>query len=147
MFDFENYPRKRLQFGLTRRQLWTNLLHSTNVQVAKAEGGRAFELADLGELPDNRLAIFIPQVIPGTTITANEGFVWGQLANSERVIQLFPLDLPALTAFNAFNGQNTLLDASEILQAQTTWEQDRCFAYVRGLFLSLVVHGICQPGG
>ena len=146
-YDFENFPYQRLNFGLTRRQLWASL--ATNVQVysGKAEGGTAYKLADLGCLPEEILAAVLPQVVPGCAITVEDGFVWGQPPGKPQAARLFPLDSPALTAFNLFNGQTALLEVSRQLSEAYAWDMAHSFAYARGLFLVLILTGVCLPAG
>jgi len=144
-FDFEKVPYQKLDFCLTRRQLWSSL--STNLQVysGKGEGGSAYKLADLGDLPPEKLGAVIPEIVPGCEITVSEGFVWGKPPAKEQAFKLFPLASPALTAFNLFNGENALLEISRRLSECSEWDMVHSFAYVRGLFLCLVLIGVSLP--
>jgi hypothetical protein len=146
-FAFDEFPRKKLSFGFTRRQLWSVLTMNLQVYSGQGEGGSAFKLADLGGLPDHQLAGFTPRVISGCKITVGDGFVWGQPPDADQPVQLFPSDSPALKAFNLFNGQTSLAEVSRCLGQEMGWDEDRSFAYVRGLFLTLVLAHICQPEG
>jgi hypothetical protein len=74
-----------------------------------------------------------------------EGYVTGKSPNSERSYKLFPVQSQALTVFNLFNGSTNIKDISLRLSEQTNWEPSRCFAYVRGVFLALVVAGLSHP--
>jgi hypothetical protein len=60
---------------------------------------------------------------------------------------LFLLDSPALLAFNLLNGQNSLAEVSRQVTDKQAWTKQRGFAYVRGLFLTLVQYGLCMPFG
>ena len=144
-FAFEKFPRGRLQFRLSRRQLWSAL--STEFMVVRKEqqGEDTYKLSDLGALPDEALADVIPVVAPGCRISTGDGFVWGQPSAAAKPIQLFPLDSPALAAFNLFNGLTPLSEAAKYLAAATGWESALSFAFARGLFLSLVLAGVCAP--
>lgn len=146
-FEFEKFPRQPLPFGVSRRRLWSALLTEFLVYTGKGEGGSAFKLADLGAWPDEQLASVVPQIVPGTKITIQEGCVWGQPPKTENPAPLFPIDSPALGAFNCMNGSTTLREAALTLEEQIHWPSGQCFAYVRGLFLWLVYVGACLPKG
>lgn len=144
-FTFEKFPRGRLQFRFSRRQLWSAL--STEFMVVRKEqqGEDTYKLSGLGALPDEALADITPVVAPGCRISTGDGFVWGHPPAAAKPIQLFPLDSPALAAFNLFNGLTPLSEAAKCLAAATGWESALSFAFVRGLFLSLVLAGVCAP--
>jgi hypothetical protein len=144
-FDFENFPHESLQFRVTRRQLFASMRTNVEVLNRKAEGGAVFELADLGCMTDGQLAGMTPQMIPGCQITIAEGVVFGQAAHMADAKPLFLLDSPALLAFNLFNGQNSLAEVSRQVTDKQAWIKQRGFAYVRGLFLTLVQYGLCMP--
>lgn len=146
-YAFEKFPRRKLNLGVTRRQLWSALTLELEVYGGKVDGGTAYRLADLGELPDEQLAEVVPEVVPGCEIAVRDGFVWARPSAARKPIQLFPLDSPALTAFNLFNGLTPLGEAGAQLAQRLGWDEARSFAYARGLFLCLVTTGICQPGG
>jgi hypothetical protein len=146
-YAFEKFPRRPLVSGVTRRRLWSALTTEFLVYSGKGRGGTACKLADLGELPDEQLAEVVPEVVPGCEIAVRGGFAWGRPPLAGRPIELFPLDSPALTAFNLFNGLTPLGEAGVRLAQASGWDEARSFAYVRGLFLCLVMAGICRPGG
>ena len=146
-YAFEKFPRRPLVSGVTRRRLWSALTTEFLVYSGQGRGGTAYKLADLGELPDEQLAEVVPEVVPGCEIAVRGGFAWGRPPSARRPIELFPLDSPALTAFNSFNGLTPLGEASVRLAQASGWDEARSLAYVRGLFLCLVMAGICRPGG
>ena len=146
-YAFERFPRCKLNLGVSRRQLWSALRTEFVVFGGKAEGGIAYKLADLGDLPDEQLAEVIPQIVSGCEILVRDGFVWGRSPSAHRPIQLFPLGSPVVTAFNQFNGRTPLGEASVRLAQMLGWDAARSFAYARGLFLCLVMVGICRPAG
>lgn len=144
-FAFEKFPRGRLQFRFSRRQLLSALSTEFRVVRKEQQGEDTYKLSGLGALPDEALADIIPVVAPGCRITARDGVVWGQPPAAAKPIQLFPLDSPALTTFNLFNGLTPVSEAAKSLAAVTGWELALSFAFVRGLFLSLVLAGVCAP--
>ncbi|MBN2304532.1 MAG: hypothetical protein JXQ72_08655, partial [Anaerolineae bacterium] len=146
-FAFEEFPREPLKFPVTRRQLFSSMRTNLEVASGKAEGGTALQLADLGSAPDSALAGLMPQVLPGCTITVEQNMVFGQAPDGPRPLPLFPLDSPALQVFNLFNGQTPLAEVSRQLADMHVWPRQRSFAYVRGVFLTLVLCGLCLPTG
>jgi hypothetical protein len=146
-FDFEQVPRVPLPLNVRRRNLYSALFTEFGVYAGKNEGGAAYKLADLGVWSDEKLSMLTPVVSDGCKISLEKGMVVGQPAGATKSVQLFPVDSPALEAFNHFNGQTLLGEASRLLARQQGWEAEKAFAYVRGLFLWLVLAGVCQPKG
>jgi hypothetical protein len=146
-FDFDQVPRAPLPFNVNRRRLFSSLFTEFNVYSGKNEGGTAYKLADLGVWPDEKLYMLTPAVTAGCKISLEDGLVCGQPEGVAKPVQLFPLDSPALAAFNLFNGQTLLGEVSRQMAKDQGWEAAHAFAYVRGLFLWLVLAGICQPKG
>jgi hypothetical protein len=60
-------------------------------------------------------------------------------------LKLFPLDTPALAVYNRMNGQISLEANARCLVHETGWSAQRCLAYVRGLFLWLILARVCVP--
>lgn len=146
-YAFERVPRAPLPFNVNRRRLFSALFTELEVSAGKNEGGTAYKLADLGVWPDEQLYMLTPVVAAGCQISLQAGLVCGQPAGTEKPIPLFPVDSPALLAFNQFNGQTLLGEAARQLAQQQAWEEAHAFAYVRGLFLWLVLAGVCLPRG
>jgi hypothetical protein len=144
-YAFEKFPRGELTFRITRRQFWSALVHNFLVFRDKGRGIPACTLDNLGSWPDERLAGLCPAVVPGGEITVQAGLVWGRPPTAHRAIELFPQDSPALIAFNLFNGLTPLCEVSRRLAQATGWQAAHSFAYARGLFLTLVMAGLCQP--
>jgi hypothetical protein len=144
-YPFEQFPRRRLPLGITRDKLWSVIQIELEVSDGLRDGGVAFKLADLGEWPDEKLALIIPLVIPGCKIFIKHNFAYATPPKSHQSIQLFPLSSPAAQAFNTFDGINLLAEIASTVARTNTWDDDHAFAYCRGLFLSLVTLGICQP--
>ncbi len=144
---FENFPRGQLTFRFTRRQLWSALTNEFVVSGNRQHGQAAFSLADLGEFIDEDLGPIVPVVTPGCKISVEDGFVCGLPPTVTESIQLFPIPSPALSVFNLFNGQTSLGEAADRFNGPPgeDWDPARRFAFVRGLFLCLVLAGICAP--
>jgi len=146
-FAFDQVPRAPLPFNVNRRHLYSALFTEFNVYSGKDEGGTAYKLADLGVWPDEKLYMLTPVVAAGCKISIADGIVCGQPEGATKPVQLFPLDSPALAAFNLFNGQTLLGEVSRQMAKEQSWDDTHAFAYVRGLFLWLVLAGVCQPKG
>jgi hypothetical protein len=108
-------------------------------------GAKVYKLADLGTFTDEQLSGVIPVITAGSQITVKEGLVWGQPPQSAQPRRMFPVDSPAVTAFNHFNGLTYLEQAAHALAQATGWAAERSFAYTRGLFLCLVIVGLSHP--
>lgn len=146
-FAFEQVPHAALPFNVRRGRLFSALFTEINVYSGKNEGGTAYKLADLGLWPDEKLYMLTPVVAEGCKISLQGGMVYGQPSGTSKPIQLFPVDSPALSVFNQFNGQTLLGEVSRALAHEQGWEVDMAFAYVRGLFLWLVLAKVCAPKG
>ncbi len=146
---FEQVPRADLTLRVSRRRLWSAIKAELLANRGLVRGIPALKLSELGRLPDDELAQIIPGVAPGCGISVRDQFVWGQLPGNEPPTRLFPLGSPALMAFNLFNGQTPLGEVAEQLAVRLGegWDAARAFALARGLFLALVVAGICRPVG
>jgi len=144
---FQNFPRGQLAFRFTRRQLWSALTNEFVVSGNRQRGTAACSLADLGEFTDEDLMPIVPVVTPNCKISVEEGLVCGQPPTAAETIQLFPIPSPALNVFNLFNGQTSLGEVADRFTGLPgeNWEAARRFAFVRGLFLCLVLAGICAP--
>lgn len=144
-YAFELFPRRRLNFRYDRRGLLSHLASSLEAVEGREQGKQAFSLAELGEWPDGDLAELKPALVPGCRITLEGGFVCGQPPGEKTARRLFPQNTPAQVAFDAFDGQTYLDDIAAEVAAATGWDAARAFAYTRGLFLTLVLAGVCQP--
>jgi hypothetical protein len=143
---FEMFPHRPLPVGFHRRQLWAALKIGMEVYSGMGQGGQAYRLTDLGLWADEQLAPLLPAIVPGTRITTRAGYVCAQASRASAPLQLFAMeDVPALLTFNQFNGLTPLSAVSRRLAQTMGWDEAHSFAYVRGLFLCLVVAGLGQP--
>ncbi|MGD2253198.1 MAG: hypothetical protein PVF70_09830 [Anaerolineales bacterium] len=141
-FAFDQFPRGWLQFGVSRRQFLPALLENLKVE---GEETSSFKLSELGTWPDKRLGQLIPQRAPNVRINLKDGWVYGQAPNSSTPFRLFPSNSPALSAFNQMNGKTRVSQIADVVAIENRWPGERAFAYVRGVFLYLVICRICMP--
>lgn len=140
---FEDFPRKELRFVLSRRQLFTDLIMQALVMVGEADGGVGFRLSQLGSLPDEELAHFVPSMRQDCAIWSTDDAIWGKLPDDPQSIWLFPRQPATLCAFNAMNGRTALGAIGRKLAQEMDWPSSRGFAFARGLFLHLVQLRVC----
>jgi hypothetical protein len=145
-FDFEHYqPRESVAIPTSRRALLRSVLTELHAFSEKVDGKPTLKLADLASLPDEDLARIRPIKAPDCTIRLRDQWVWAQPAGAAGPVALFPVDSPALAAFNLLNGNHDLQQVCQALIDQTHWPAERCWAYTRGLFLKLVSLRVCVP--
>jgi hypothetical protein len=142
---FENFPRRHLTFDLSRRELFRLIFREGEVTAGRIAGGKGYNLAALGTLPDELIGQAKPEIIRGCRIYVRDDMVWGKPpGESERF--LFNIsETAALTVFNQFNGQSTIRQIASRLSTEGEWPMERCFTLVRGLFLTLVSYRLAMP--
>ena len=146
-YAFEKVAHGRLAFKAGRRQLFPALLSELQAFNNNADGMAVAKLSDLGNCTDEEIARMVPSVVSGCQISLVDDHVYGQPPVTSKPFELFPTGIPALTVFNMFNGMTTIAEVSDHLSESTGWDSQRAFAYTRGVFLWLVVAGICMPTG
>jgi hypothetical protein len=144
-FVFENMPYKPLPIPIARSKLLLAISEELTAQSRKNEGKRVMQLSDLGTCPDQELKLIIPTILPKSKISIKDGFVCGASSMTGKSYRLFAQESAALTVFNMFNGINTIDTISKTLAQEAGWAEERSFAYTRGVFLSLVMAGLCMP--
>ncbi|MBX3081895.1 MAG: hypothetical protein KF716_09710 [Anaerolineae bacterium] len=142
---FDQFPRERLNFVVSRRRFWGALVNTVVAFSGQGDGTPAYGLDALGDLPDEQLAAIVPCILPDCQISVDGGWVNILPPGKKAPTRVVALDSPALTAFNLFNGGNTLADISVDVAEQQCWTPAEAFDYVRGLFLTLVLIGACVP--
>jgi hypothetical protein len=159
MYEFDQFPRGSLALKRSRRRLWSGLVRAMQIAAGESQGGRAYPLAELGNWSDAQLAGIVPVVLAGCHINVQERaessgfraessrlrFVMALPPGARQPLKLFPLDTPALAVYNRMNGQISLEANARCLEHETGWSAQRCFAYVRGLFLWLILARVCVP--
>ena len=144
-YSFEKFPRVSLAFDVPRGRFLSAILEETFAHRKSEEGRKVYKLSQLGMWTDQQLAPVVPVVKDGVKIEINDGFVTVFPGGKREKIQLFSLESPALAVFNKFNGYTTIGKVAEALEGELNWESVFSFAYTRGVFLALVVVGVCQP--
>jgi len=142
---FENIPRKSLTIPITRSKFLSAVAKEMSALSERIDGKRVMELSELGSRSDEELKPIIPLILPESKISLKDGYVVGNSAMTGVSFRLFSTSSPALTVFNMINGINSLETISQTLAREAGWGMDRSFAYTRGVFLSLVVDGLCIP--
>jgi len=141
IYPFEKFPRRELPFWVSRRQFFSALL-----EELRAYGeAPAFKMSELGTWSDEQLADVVPKRVNGTKIFLQDGMIYSQSSPANKPVKLFSIESPALLAFNQMDGRNTLLQIASYLAKKTHQSDEWAFAYVRGLFLYLVVGRVCFP--
>lgn len=139
-------PRRDLSFACNRRQFLPALLREALVTVGLLRGGQGARLADLGRLPDERLARLRPMINPACNIVIEEDQVWARHKKTGAVVRLFAIEeADRLAAFNHFNGEHTLAEVGTLLAEERDWDQAEGFALARDLFLELAGRLVCLP--
>jgi len=142
---FLNFPHMRLQIPISRRVLLSAIIETSSAISRKNDGERVANLADLGTCPDEELANIIPMIMVDAEISIKEGVLCGKSSQTGESHQLFSVDSPAMNVFNQINGENSLTEISQNQAEIHDWNELYSFAYVRGVFLALVVAGLCTP--
>jgi hypothetical protein len=140
----EEYPRRPLPFGLTRRELFGSLKLEWERRAAK-DPGPAYKLTMLGALPDDELARIVPDLVPGSQLSTVDGVVWGRPRPDAPPRKLFAAERANLVVIEAIDGQNSLGAIAEKLRGDSAGLADRSFAHVRDVFLELVLARVAAP--
>lgn len=145
-FDFENYqPRESTPIPTSRRGLLRAMMSELHAYSGKVDGKLTLKLADLAALPDEELGLIRPVRLDGCRINLRENMVWAHVMGQIEPAALFPVDSPALIAFNLFDGRHNLADIGLALARESGWSNEKAKAYTRGLFLKLVSLHVCVP--
>jgi hypothetical protein len=131
---------------VTRRQFFAGLMNEVRA-FAREEEHPVYRLSDLGDMPDVELARVVPAMLPGCQLAEQDGFIWGKTPGTRKGLRLFPADSPARFVMEQFDGQRSILDASRQWIERSGWEKQRALAYVRGVFLWLVLAKLYAPRG
>lgn len=143
-YAFDQFPRGEIHIATPRRRLLSAIMAEVHVYNKKSEGHVGKKLSDLGSWTDEDLLCVTPIFTPGSKFEQKGGFMYGT-ASSGREILLFSAASPAMAVFQLFDGVNTLTEIADTLSIKTGWDEEKTFAYTRGVFLSLVTIGLCQP--
>ena len=142
---FESFPHKALPIPIARSRFFSAVVEEMHAHSEKLDGKRVLKLSELGNYSDDDLQPIIPMIVPKSDISLKDGHIVGKSAMTGQSYRLFSVSSPALIVFNMINGNNTVKTISEALAKETEWTTERSFAYTRGVFLSLVIAGLCVP--
>jgi hypothetical protein len=143
-YDFEQFPRGKLPAFLSRRQFFEGIIQEIQAYSQRDEQP-FYRLCDLGEMPNAELAWVIPNPVPGSKIFVEDGYAWGKASDSKNGVRLFPADAPAMFVLEQFDGCQNIVDSVRNMAAHLQWDKQRAFAYVRGVFLWLVLAKLYVP--
>lgn len=143
-YPFEQFPRGEIQLSTPRRRFLADLMAEIRVYNQKSTGHVGRKLSDLGAWPDEDLFSVIPMIVPGSKIELDGDYLAGTLPG-RRPVLLFRTDSPAYLVYSLFDEVNSLDEIADTLARHTGWPPAKAFAYTRGVFLSLVMLGLCRP--
>jgi hypothetical protein len=143
--DYARFPRGKLLANINRRLFFSSLVNEIRAIRPNPAAHPVHKLSDLGEASDYELAHIIPELISSCQFVTRDSMLWGQPTATQKENRLFSVDSPAFQVYHLFNGQNTILDISRIIGPKYHWDSQHAFAYVRGVFLSLVVKKLAAP--
>lgn len=144
LVDFISFPYQELEVCIPRRDLMQQVAEQLHI-FSQAERARsAFKLSDLGLMEFQQLKSLVPLIIPPYQVTVINGVIYMQEGKREK-IELCSADEFTATALHLFDGKKSIADISHHIAKTTALTTDQCDGYVRGLFLTLVSHGVCRP--
>ena len=141
--EFVEFPRGRLPFNITRRQFFKSMLTEVEVRAGTRGGGDGWKLAEVGAWTDAQLSRVVPVVNPGIKIIIMNEFVFG-VQPCGKPKKLFQISSTACRIFNEFDGMANIDEIADTYARSEGWDFQYSFAYVRGVFLTLVLKGICS---
>ena len=143
-YEFDKFPRGKLPARLPRRQFFTGLINEVRA-VSHEKEHPAFRLDDLGDMGDRDLGQVIPMLLPGSQIFDEDDYVWGKTPESRKGVRLFPISSEAKFVLELMDGNRRIVDLAYSMSQHTGWEKGKAFAYVRGVFLWLVLAKLYVP--
>jgi len=141
--EYTDFPRRRLPISVTRRQFFKSLLTEVEVRAGTREGGEGCKLAELGEWTDKQISLVVPVIISGIKIMVKNDFVYG-IQPGGKSKKLFKISSTACRIFNEFDGHSNIDEIADTFARIEGWDLHYSFAYVRGVFLTLVLNEICS---
>lgn len=141
--EIEDVPRRSLLFSVTRRELFRSLTPQARHR-RPADDLPAYRLTTLGALADEELASITPVLAAGCRLSISEGMVWGQPPGDQAPRRLCAAEPANLLILRAIDGRTALGAVAEQVQHETQLSE-RSFAYVRALFLRLVLAHVATP--
>jgi hypothetical protein len=143
--DYVRFPRGKLPAYINRRSFFSGLVNEIRAVRPDQAAHPVYKLSDLGEASDQEIAHIVPELISGCQVFPRDGVLWGLPAATQKEERLFLEVSPAAQVLHLFNGQNSIVDISRFIGSQYHWGLPYAFAFVRGVFLSLVIKKLAAP--
>lgn len=143
-YPFEQFPRGEIQLSTPRRRFLSDLMAEIRVFNHQSDGHVGRKLSDLGSWPDEDLYCVIPIIMSGAKIDSEGEYISATPVGRHKIV-LFSINSPAYLVYSLFDGVNSLDEIADTLARETGWTAEKAFAYTRGVFLSIVMLGLCQP--
>lgn len=143
-YPFDQFPRGEIHLATPRRRFLADLMAEVHVFNKHSEGHVGRKLSDLGSWSDEELLSVIPMIIPGCKIGIEGDYLSGTPVGG-RAVLLFSINSPAYMVYSLFDEVNSLDEIADTLVHQTGMAVENAFAYTRGVFLSMVMLGLCRP--
>ncbi len=144
-FHFEEFPFRKLNMQVPRREFFHSLLGEVTGSASALNQKPTYRIADLGELPLKTLAPLTPALCSGCKFKMDKHFIYGKAPNRQAYIKLFPKDSAAHIIFQFFNHRLTIRALSKALRNILPMKAKESLLYVRGLFLFLAEEGFAFP--
>jgi hypothetical protein len=142
----QEYRRSEAPLSCSRRAFFPALLREATVTLGMLRGGQGGRLSELGNLPEQKLALLKPIVNPAYEILVEEDSVWGRYKSTGATIKLFDLEeRESLLAFNMFDGKHNLGQIGRQLAQEMGWPEAAGFVYAKDLFIFAAGYLICVP--
>ncbi len=142
--DFIGFPYHELEVRIPRRDLMQQVAEQLHIFSLAERASSAFKLSDLGLMEFQLLKTLVPFIIPPYQVKIMNGVIYMQEGNREK-IELCSADEFTAAALHLFDGKKSIADISHHLAKTTSLTINKCNAYARGLFLTLVSYGVCRP--
>lgn len=142
--DFINYPYKELEVKVPRRLLFQLAIQELHIFSQPERQDTAFKLSTLGELELGKIKTLVPVIIRPFKVIVLNGAI-NILDDKNQSIELCPADEHSNLAIKLMDGKKDIAEIAGLLSRRTGLSEDKCSAYVRGLFLTLVSFGVCMP--
>ncbi|MEA3327566.1 MAG: hypothetical protein U9R53_09735 [Chloroflexota bacterium] len=144
-FPFENFPYRKLEIKISRRNLFNSLLQQVTGIASKINEKPTYRIEDLGICALEDLMEIAPALYPGCEFKSDEDQVYGKAPNHSGFICLFPMQSAAHVIFQYFNKDLTIQELCLSLRKRFSMGEEKSQLFIRGLFLFLVEEGFAYP--
>lgn len=142
--DFSRYPYQELDVCIPRRDLVQQVVEQLHIISHAERSASAFKLSDLGLMELGKIKNLVPAILHPYHVVVRDSAICIQ-ERKNKWVELCAADEYASAALNLFDGKKSIAIISRRLAKTTTMDESQCTAYIRGLFLTLVSCGVCQP--